>query len=40
MGTFLSALIGNKIRVPFVVSCKTNTTPDMAMNSIPRLVDG
>jgi len=40
MGTFLGVLIGNKITVPFVVSCKTNKIPDMAMNSIPRLVDG
>jgi hypothetical protein len=40
MRTFLSVLIGNKVTVPFVVSCKTNATPYMAMNSIPRLVDG
>jgi hypothetical protein len=39
VGTFLIVLIGNKITVPFVVSCKTNTTPHMAMNYIPRLVN-
>jgi len=40
MGIFVSVLIGNKITIHFVVSCKTNTIPNMAITSIPRLVDG